>query len=191
MDHPRNLRVALYSRVSTKKQAESGFSLEAQREALRSYALEHGHQVIAEVEEVGSASEFQRSPRPEWSRVLGLAENGAIDAICVTFFDRATRGDTTLSDLRAIGGLMLICIYETTTEVLGPRPPGFTAWEQLRLPGIIAEYGERDLYAIQYMALLDAYESGMRFGQKLRQPISYKRPDDITLLEDQPLIIRF
>ena len=86
---------------------------------------------------------------------------------------------------------MLICICETTTEIVGRRPPGFTAWEQRRLPGIIAEYGERDLLATQYMALLDAYESGMRFGKGLPQPIAYERPDDITLLEDQPLIIRF
>src|SRR5918999_3665622 len=48
-----DMRVILYSRVSTRGQAERGYSLRQQLDALQTYAKKNGYDVLAEIEDDG------------------------------------------------------------------------------------------------------------------------------------------
>lgn len=76
--------VALYARVSTKKQADAG-NLERQLERLRAYAREKGYRVVAEHSDVASGLNQNR-----WGleRVLKMAERGEFKKLLIEYPDR-------------------------------------------------------------------------------------------------------
>ena len=55
------MRAYLYIRQSTKKQARSGLSVEAQREAVTRYAAEHGYELLGETVETASGTNDART----------------------------------------------------------------------------------------------------------------------------------
>jgi len=55
-------RVILYARVSTQEQAEKGFSLDQQIEALRAYAAREGLEIFEEVRTLDRAEQALRGP---------------------------------------------------------------------------------------------------------------------------------
>src|SRR6202020_2133239 len=76
----KNVRVALYARVSTAGQQ----SVPAQLEALREYAHRRGWVVAQEVSEVGSGAKS----RPKREALMAAARARSIDAIAVVKLDR-------------------------------------------------------------------------------------------------------
>ncbi len=78
-----------YIRVSTREQADSGLSLEAQKEKVLSLARGRGVE-LAEV--LTDASESAKDlNRPGMRRILELAQSGRLEGILVAKFDRLTR----------------------------------------------------------------------------------------------------
>ncbi len=84
------LRVALYSRVSTAEQAESGAGLLAQETALRAHAAHRGWQVLTHLTDAGVSGK-SLSGRPALSQALRLVASGDADAIAVAKLDRLSR----------------------------------------------------------------------------------------------------
>ncbi len=82
-------RVVLYARVSTRRQAEKGYSLRQQIERLREYATEHGFEVLDEVVDDGYSGATLE--RPGLDRVRDLVGEGVVDAVLVQDLDRLTR----------------------------------------------------------------------------------------------------
>ena len=80
------IRVALYIRVSTDRQAKEGDSLEAQEKALRDYAKEHNY-IIVDVYVDGGES-GQKIKRTNLQRMLKDVEDGKIDLVIMTKLDR-------------------------------------------------------------------------------------------------------
>lgn len=80
------LNVALYIRVSTDRQAKEGDSLEAQEEALRTYAKEHGY-IIYDLYIDGGES-GQKFNRTNFQRMLNDVRNHRLDMILMTKLDR-------------------------------------------------------------------------------------------------------
>ena len=83
------MRVALYSRVSTEEQALHGLSIEAQKTALESWAV--NHTIVDHYTDLGVSARKPISKRPELQRLLRDVENGLIDLVVFTKLDRWTR----------------------------------------------------------------------------------------------------
>src|SRR4051812_18108681 len=88
-----------YLRVSTARQGASGLGLEAQREAVRRYALSRQGEIVAELVEVESG---RRSDRPRLSQAIAAARLRAA-RLLVSKVDRLTRSVSFLSQLLASG----------------------------------------------------------------------------------------
>lgn len=79
---------ALYMRVSTEEQARHGDSIEAQRQALREYAVAHDLVIVGEYADEGISGQKPVRKRPALSEMLAEVEAGKIDLILFTKLDR-------------------------------------------------------------------------------------------------------
>src|SRR5687767_15740860 len=93
--HPK--RAVAYIRVSSEQQAESGLSLEHQREKVRAAASLHDLALQAVI--VDAAESAATLERPGMRRVLELVRAKKIDALIVLKLDRLTRNIRDLADL--------------------------------------------------------------------------------------------
>jgi DNA invertase Pin-like site-specific DNA recombinase len=84
------VRIVGYVRVSTRKQAE-GESLDAQEEAIRSWADEQGHEVAAVFVDNGRSGTLDAIDRPGLLEALALLEDGDAEALVVHRLDRLAR----------------------------------------------------------------------------------------------------
>ena len=112
------MRLALYARVSDKKQADN-YSTESQLADMQRYATTHNHTVVASLHDVGSA--FRDGlERSQLKRVLEMARQHEIDALIFFSTDRFTRdiGDGVLlrRELYKLG-VKLICFHPYPHEV--------------------------------------------------------------------------
>ena len=83
------MRAILYARVSTRGQAERGYSLRQQIEALQTYAEKNGYDVLAEIEDDGYSG--ITLDRPGLDRVRELVEVGGVDLVLAQDRDRFAR----------------------------------------------------------------------------------------------------
>jgi site-specific DNA recombinase len=87
---PPKPQAAIYIRVSTQEQAQQGFSLAAQQEALENYAKALGYEVLKIYKDEGkSAKNIQQ--RPEMMQMLKDAESKKFSAIFIYKLDRFSR----------------------------------------------------------------------------------------------------
>lgn len=101
--------VVTYIRVSTKEQAEHGYSLETQRDHLHAYAERHGLHIVKEFVEKESAFVTGRSVFDEMAHFLKT--HGTIAAVLFDRYDRVTRN---LPDYAAIltPGVPLVAVTQ-------------------------------------------------------------------------------
>lgn len=83
------MRLVGYIRVSTRKQAEEGHGLDAQRALLHDWAARHGHEVVAVVPDVMTSRRTDRLHGRE--AAIRLVETGLADGLLILRWDRATR----------------------------------------------------------------------------------------------------
>src|SRR5262245_5222064 len=83
------IRAAAYVRVSTKKQADEGFSLGEQRKQLTELANARGWD--CEVFEDPGISGEKLKERPELTRLLAAVDNGKFDVVMVVDESRLAR----------------------------------------------------------------------------------------------------
>jgi len=106
-------RTALYSRVSTRKQAEAG-NLERQTQRLREYAQSAGYEIVCVYEEVASGLNENRRQLRKLLRAV-IAEK--IDIILVEYKDRLARfGYAYLEFLCESHGVRIETIEEKASE---------------------------------------------------------------------------
>lgn len=112
-------RVVGYCRVSTEQQAgERHVSLETQRARILSFCEARGH---AHVETFTDVFSGRRDDRPEYRRVLAMAERDELDIIAIQFLDRFGRNPREI--LRRIWalqerGVEVVCTDEDIKEEL-------------------------------------------------------------------------
>lgn len=82
---------ALYIRVSTTKQADEGFGLEAQRTELDSYCAAMGWNVCPDHIYVERGVSGKSTDRPEFQRMMQAAKAGLIGRVVATKLDRIAR----------------------------------------------------------------------------------------------------
>ncbi len=85
------MNVALYCRVSTDEQARTGESILNQRQALEQWARDNGHTVADIYLDEGYSAHRTYKKRPALMRLLSDIEQGEIELIVFTKFDRWTR----------------------------------------------------------------------------------------------------
>lgn len=81
-------RVALYCRVSTEEQALHGFSLDAQKDALKSYAKDHNMYIAGIYVDEGISGKLPAAKRPAMMRMLDELSDNDIDQILFIKLDR-------------------------------------------------------------------------------------------------------
>src|SRR5215208_4712150 len=91
-------RVILYARVSTQEQAEKGFSLDQQIEALKQYAAREGLEIFEEVTDPGQNGASLE--RPGLDRVRELVAAGGVSVVLAQDRDRLAREPAYLYLLR-------------------------------------------------------------------------------------------
>jgi site-specific DNA recombinase len=82
--------------VSTDKQADSGISLEVQRQKVEAMALIQGAELVEVIEDAESAKSLDR---PGMERLLAMADRGEVDAVIIAKLDRITRSVKDLAEL--------------------------------------------------------------------------------------------
>jgi site-specific DNA recombinase len=83
-------KAVLYARVSTDDQADKGYSLPSQFEAMRKYAAQQGFEIVAEYQDdYSGATPIEH--RPEGRKAYTLLQSGAADAIIAYTIDRFVR----------------------------------------------------------------------------------------------------
>ncbi len=82
---------ALYIRVSTEKQADEGYSMDAQRERLSAYCQAQGWTVCADHIYVDEGISGTHTERPSYQAMLQAAKGGSIKRIVAMKLDRLSR----------------------------------------------------------------------------------------------------
>ena len=81
-------RAALYIRVSTEEQAQHGYSLDAQRQALTAYANKNEMAIVGYYIDDGHSARKKYTSRKEFMRMLGDVRQNKIDIILFIKLDR-------------------------------------------------------------------------------------------------------
>lgn len=86
------MRFIGYTRVSDKEQVKTGYSIEAQQEAIEAWGLEAGHTISRIMSEAGrSGSKPSETTRPVFEQAVKLVLAGAADGLVVKWMDRFAR----------------------------------------------------------------------------------------------------
>src|SRR5688572_9332567 len=104
------MKAVLYCRVSTKEQAQTGYSLEAQEKACRSFAEQNSYQIVRVFVERGESAKTQDSPELQALLKYCLEHKGKVSAVIVWRVDRFTRNlrdQLNLADLLAKAGIRI------------------------------------------------------------------------------------
>lgn len=83
------MKVAIYTRVSTRMQVEDGHSLEAQKDILTKFAEEKGYEVVGVYSDAGISG--KRDDREAYNKVLELAQQKKIDGVLIWKLTRFSR----------------------------------------------------------------------------------------------------
>lgn len=98
----KKIRCAIYDRVSTDIQVDSGLSLDTQRELLTEYALSHGYDIVDYYADEGLTARKKLQNRKDFQRLLNDVRKDKIDLILVTKLDRWFRNVRDYHNTQAI-----------------------------------------------------------------------------------------
>lgn len=98
----KKIRCAIYDRVSTELQAETGLSLDTQKELLTEYAVSHGYEIVDYYADEGLTARKKLQNRKDFQRLLNDVRQDKIDLILVTKLDRWFRNVRDYHNTQAI-----------------------------------------------------------------------------------------
>ena len=157
----RRIRVALYVRVSTDKQAEFGMSLDAQRAELERYCNDRRWDIVDVYVDGGFSG--KDTERPAFQRMIQRVREGEINGIVVTKLDRLTRSVRNLcelnEDILRPHNVNLVCIRDgiNTFEVGGTL--------LLHLLAVIGQIERENTSQRTAAAIAHIHDSGGHYGK--------------------------
>jgi DNA invertase Pin-like site-specific DNA recombinase len=166
-----------YVRVSTEKQAERGFSLEAQAEKIRAMALVQSADLSEIIIESGESAKSLN--RPGMAKLLALVDAGKVKAVIVAKLDRLTRSVKDLCELLERferRGVALVSVAESldTGSAAGRLVLNIMAsvsqWEREAI-------GERTRDALHYKRTQGERVGNIAFGFRLAGDGQHLEPD--------------
>lgn len=98
----KKIRCGIYDRVSTEIQAESGLSLDTQKELLTEYALSHGYEIVDYYVDEGLTARKKLQNRKDFQRLMNDIRQDKIDLVLVTKLDRWFRNVRDYHNTQAI-----------------------------------------------------------------------------------------
>ncbi len=155
------MKVAIYVRVSTRKQDETN-----QLPRLRELSASRGYEIYHEYSDEASAKDANR---PGWKALMQDASEHRFDAVLVTKLDRVMRSlvqlNITMENLQAYG-VSLICA--DIGEIDFRSPMGKV---QMQIIGAIAEW-EREIIVQRTKEGIEAKKAkGVRMGRRRRDDV--------------------
>lgn len=160
-----------YCRVSTDEQAQSGYGMDSQENALRHFAESQGYELIDVIKDAGVSGSTQPSTREGFKRIIELAEEGVFSILLVWKFDRLARNlgyaVTTANTLREDYGVVLRSVTEPIDTA---SPMGQTIF------AILAGMASQERHAITERTLAGKKEKASRGGfAGGASPLGYRR----------------
>jgi DNA invertase Pin-like site-specific DNA recombinase len=108
----------MYLRVSTKEQAEEGYSIAAQAEACRRYIADRGWELVEEFVDRGESA--RTADRPQFRAMLSrLTDDGSIDHLVIHKLDRLARNLEDHAQVRALlrkADVQLVSVTESLED---------------------------------------------------------------------------
>lgn len=146
------MKLVAYLRVSTDRQAEEGFGLDAQRDAVRKWARTNGHRVVVWTSDEGVSGSNGIDTRRGLLEALNAIEDRQADGLIVARLDRLARNLTvqegTLAKVWNLGGTVFsVDLGEVAQD--DPDDPVRTALRQM--VGVFAQL-ERGMIAARLRA---------------------------------------
>jgi DNA invertase Pin-like site-specific DNA recombinase len=174
------MRVIGYARVSTIEQAETGVSLDAQRERMKLYCDLYGHELLDVIADAASAKSLKRDGIQEVFRML---RSGEAEGVVVMKLDRLTRSlkdlQNLLEEFFAAGALTPRQLMSVNEQLDTSTANGRMMTNLLM---VIAQWereviGERTREALDYKKSKGERVGGIPYGWKLAE-------DGIALVTD-------
>ena len=138
---PQILNTAIYVRVSTEEQAQEGFSVRAQTEKLKTYALLKGWDIYDIYVDDGISGK-NIVDRPEITRLMKDVKHGSVNNVLVFKVDRLTRNIKNLMELVEMFD-EYNCAFNSLTESIDTETPSGRMF--LKIIGIFAEFERENL----------------------------------------------
>ena len=137
----KNLSTGIYVRVSTEEQAQEGFSIRAQIEKLKSYALLKDWDIFDIYTDEGISGK-NIVERPAINRLIADIESGKVNNVLVFKVDRLTRSTKNLLELVELFE-DCNCAFNSLTESIDTETPSGRMF--LKIIGIFAEFERENL----------------------------------------------
>lgn len=163
----------IYVRVSTDEQAREGFSLQAQTERCKAFAVSQGWDVIATYVEDGKSA--KNLNRPEMKKLRAEARSGEV--VLVYKLDRLVRNVRDLHtlldewDLQQVGFRSVTEVYDTTSAM---------GRLMLTLVGAMAQWERETIAERVYEGQRKKALEGQRNGSRI--PYGYERGSDGAII---------
>lgn len=172
------LRAVIYTRVSTDRQAEEGFSLEAQHDRLVEYVRIQGWDLIRIYTDPGvSAKDLNR---PGVKEMLTDLKTGKFDILLVHKLDRLTRNIGDLYDLVELVNTHEVKLVSLSENIDTSTPMGRMF---VYLLGIFAQMFRENLREEVLKGMTTRAEKGLRNGS--HAPYGYDEVDDELVVNEE------
>ena len=175
--------VAIYIRVSTKKQVEEGYSLDAQLEILQKFCESNGYILYKVYADEGKSG--KDTNRPAFQEMMKDMKAGLFNKILVTKLDRISRSlidlENLIKDLQKNN-----CDFESASEKIDTNSAMGLMF--IRLLGIFAQF-ERERISER---IFDAFETMVNESKPISgsQPMGYKIENGKVVIdkEKEPMV---
>jgi len=137
----KNLSTGIYVRVSTEEQVQEGYSVRAQTEKLKSYALLKDWDIYDIYSDEGISGK-NIVDRPAINRLIDDIESGKVNNVLVFKVDRLTRSTKNLLELVELFE-DCNCAFNSLTESIDTETPSGRMF--LKIIGIFAEFERENL----------------------------------------------
>lgn len=171
-------KVAIYIRVSTKKQVEEGYSLDAQKERLIKLCETNGYIVYKVYADEGKSG--KDTNRPAFQEMMEDMKNGCFDKILVLKLDRISRSvidlEVMIKDMQKYN-----VDFESASEKIDTSSSFGMMF--VRLLGIFAQF-ERERISER---INDTFETMVSEGKPITgaQPFGYKIEDGKVIIDEE------
>jgi len=177
---------ALYIRVSTQKQADEGFGLDAQRSELDKYCSAQGWTVAPEHVYVDAGASGKSSDRPQFQAMLAAAQAGRIGRIVSLKLDRIARNLKnllqTVDELNQAGCALIVIKEKFDTSTA----QGVFVMQML---GAVSELERSMIHERVHSGRVENAHQGGYNGA--RCPLGYAYSNEVfTIVEEQAATVR-
>lgn len=188
LQYERNNVAGGYNRVSSEEQAREGYSIEAQADSIKAYALAKSY-VLADIYSDKGISGKDIDGRQELKRLIEDVKAGKINNVIVYKLDRLTRS---LADLLYLVDLFnqYDCSFTSITENIDTKTASGRMF--LQIIGIFAEFERNNLIERVTMGLEKKAREGYRLNSNnVSYGYSMKKGEKIqTIIEEEAEIVR-